>query len=252
MSLLSKLIIATITSCMSAIMAGQPAHAAEIIVVSPGTVQEMMVALIPIFERASGHKVSISFEAPSAMLSTIANRQIDIVLSPADVIDDLAKKGTVVAGSRVDLARSGVGMAVRAGAPKPDIGGADAFKKSMLAAKSIAYSRGPSGNHFVSVIQTLGIADQMKPKMMLSEGGPVGGLVAKGQVEIGVHQIAELLPVAGIDIVGPFPPELQKMTVYSAGMHVNSRQPEAAKALVKFISSPEAAPVFKAKGMEPF
>jgi molybdate transport system substrate-binding protein len=248
---LRPILTATITGCMSAIMAGQAARGAEIIVVSPGTVQEMMVVLIPMFERASGHKVSISFEAPSAMLSTIATRQVDVLLSPAELIDDLANKGTVVPGSRVDLARSGVGMAVRAGAPKPDIGSADAFKQSMLAAKSIAYSRGPSGNHFVAVIQSLGIADPMKAKMMLSEGGPVGGLVAKGQVEIGVHQIAELLPIVGIDIVGPFPPELQKMTVYSAGTHVNSTQPEAAKALVDFISSPAAAPVFKAKGMEP-
>ena len=195
------------TACLLAVLGGLvqgPSRAAEIVVLTNMGVVSAVRDLAPAFERASGHKVIISFELGNAMMQKInSNAPADVVTQTPDVIDDLIKQGKVV-GERVDFARAGIGVAVKAGAPKPDIGSADAFKRSMLAAKSIAYSRaGASGVYVAKLMQRLGIADELKDKIKLVDGVPVAELVAKGEIEIGMQQINVILPVGGIDYVGP-------------------------------------------------
>jgi len=162
------------------------------------------------------------------------------------------KEGKVVSGSRVDLARSKIGMAVRAGTPKPDIGTVEAFKRTVLAAKSIAYSDSASGVYLSTVLfPKLGIAEQIAGKSRMIPAEPVGAVVARGDAEIGFQQISELRAVPGVEVVGPLPAEIQKVTVFSAGICRRRRQPEAARALVRFLSSAAAAPVIARTGIEP-
>ena len=225
--------------------------AREITVVSTaGPMPVMMGALIPIFERASGNKVAIKFEGVPQIYSQLREgASIDLVIADDEVIGDLVKRGDIADGSKIMLSR--VGIAVRAGAPKPDIGTADALKAALIAAKSVAYSQGASGRHFVSVISRLKLANTLGPKSIIVQGKPVGAAVAAGEAEIGVQEVAELLPVPGIDIVGPLPGDLQKIIVYVAGVPANARVPEAGKALVKFLTSEAAVTVLKQKGMDP-
>jgi molybdate transport system substrate-binding protein len=166
-------------------------------------------------------------------------------------IDELIAAGVIVVGSRADLAKSGVGVAVRAGAPRPDVSSVDAFKRALLTAKSIAYSAGPSGVYLAGLFERMGIADDLKPKIKQFKGVPIGAVVARGEAEIGFQQVSELLPVAGIDYIGPLPAEMQQITVFSAGLHVNAREPDAAKAFVTFLTAPAAIPVIEKTGMEP-
>ena len=155
-------------------------------------------------------------------------------------------------GSRVDLVRSSIGVAVRAGAPKPDISSVEALKRTLLGAKSIAYSASASGVYLSQeLFPRLGIADQIKAKCHRIANEPVGAVVARGDAEIGFQQISELLPVAGIDYVGPLPPDVQKVTVFSAGVAVGAKHPEAARALIKFLASPAVVPAITKSGLEP-
>jgi molybdate transport system substrate-binding protein len=148
--------------------------------------------------------------------------------------------------------KSGVGVAVRSGASKPDIGSSEALKKTLLAAKSIGYSSGPSGDHMVNLVERMGIADQVKPKMkQVPSGSRISTMIESGEAEIGFQQISELIHENGIDYIGPLPSEVQKITVYAAGLHTGAREPEAAKALVKALAPPDAATLIKAHGMEP-
>jgi molybdate transport system substrate-binding protein len=156
-----------------------------------------------------------------------------------------------VAGSRVDLARSGIGVAVRAGAARPDIGSVDAFKRTLRQARSIAHSSSASGVYLESLLQRLGLAAELAPKIRKVEGEPVGQVVARGEAEIGFQQVSELLPVAGIDYVGPLPAEIQETTVFAAGIPVGAAQPEAARALVEFLISPGTTAIIRRCGMEP-
>jgi len=248
-----KIIAFATAAGLSAMVAGGSAIAAEINVVStPGPMPEVMGALIPIFERASGHKVTIKFQGAPATISQLKEGAgIDLLIADEDVIGNLVKDGTIAAGgsSRVMLSR--VGVAVRAGAPKPNIGSADALKAALVAAKSVAYSQGASGQHFLTVIARLGLVDTLKPKTIIVQGKPVGAAVAAGEAEIGIQQVAELLPVPGIDLVGPLPGDLQKIIVYVAGVTTKAKDPEAAKTLVKFLASEAAVSVMKQKGMDP-
>ncbi len=167
-------------------------------------------------------------------------------------LGDLIKEGKVIADSRVDLARSSIGIAVRAGAPKPDISSVDAVRSALLAAKSIAYSDSASGVYIASeLFKRLGIADQVASKSRMIPAEPVGAVVARGEAELGFQQISELKPIAGIDLVGPLPPDLQKITIFSAGIVVGAREPEAAKALIAFLASSAAADAIRESGMEP-
>jgi molybdate transport system substrate-binding protein len=234
------------------------AGGAEINVMSSGGFSKAYGDLAAEFERTTGNTlVSIwgpsMGDTPQAIPNRLARGEpVDVVIIVGDALDGLIKQGRVVAGSRVDLARSGIGMAVRAGAPKPDIGSVDAFKRALIAAKSIAYSDSASGVYLSTVLfPRLGIADQIKSKSRMIPADPVGGVVARGDAEIGFQQISELLPVAGIDLVGPLPPEIQKFTMFSAGIAAGAKEPDAAKALIKFLASPAAAPVIAKRGMEP-
>ena len=229
------------------------AHAAEIKVLSSTAIKEPFVELVPGFERSTGNKVVVMWAGTVDVLKRLQSGEVvDLVILSGPAIDDLIKQGTVVPGSRVDLVKSGVGLAVRSGSPKPDISTVDALKRALLAAKSIAYSTGPSGVYLTGLFQRMGIADELKAKMKIPPSGtPIGELIARGEAEIGFQQVSELLPVAGIDYIGPLPAEVQSITVFSGGIHRGATQPDAAKALVKFITSPEAVPVIKKKGMEP-
>ena len=213
----------------------------------------VMDALIPQFERASGHKVAISYDPAKVMMERIQKGEsADLAILGGPSIADLEKMGKIAAGSRRTVASCGVGVAVKAGAPRPDIGTVDGFKRALLAAKSIAYTQqGASGIYFAGLIERLGIADQIKPKAVRQPGGLIGELAAAGKAELAVQQIPELMVVRGIDLVGPLPKEIQQTTVSSAGIFAGSKEPAAAKALLDFLTAPAALQVFKANGMEP-
>jgi molybdate transport system substrate-binding protein len=229
------------------------AQAAEIKVLGTPAVREFYVELVAQFEKASGHKVTTEWAGTVDVMKRIGGGEtVDLIIMARDSLDELAKRGKIVSDSRVNVARSGVGVAVRAGAPKPDISSGDALKKTMLAAKSIAYSSGPSGVYIGELVQRMGVADQLKAKMkQIPPGEAVGDLVARGEAELGFHQISELLPVKGIDIVGPLSPDVQRITVFAAGLHASAKEADAARALIKFITAPAAAGVIKKHGMEP-
>jgi molybdate transport system substrate-binding protein len=226
------------------------AKSEEIVIVSSTAVKDLMLALLPLFERASGRKVAISFQfAPTVAAKIKAGTQADLVVSPAPVIDELVQAGKLAC--RIDVFHSAIAMAVRAGAPRPDIGSADAFKRTLLAARSVAFSTGPSGALFTAVIERLGLSEALKARAVLVDGVPVGTVVASGKAEIGVQQLAELLPLSGIDIVGPLPAGLAEPIVYSSGVPGDAKDPDGARALLAFFASPETAPVIKAYGMQP-
>jgi molybdate transport system substrate-binding protein len=228
------------------------AQATEIKVMSSAATKAAYLELVPAFERASGRKVATTFVPSNRMNARLEGGEIvDLVIVSANQLDELIRIGKIVAGSRVDIARSGVGVAVRAGAPKPDIGSADALMRALKAAKSVAYSTGPSGVYLIDLFVRLRVADELKPKIRQVTGEPVGAVVARGEAEIGFQQVSELLPVPGIDYVGPLPAEIQRITAFSAGLHVAAPQPDAARALVEFLTSPQAAAVIRKSGMEP-
>jgi molybdate transport system substrate-binding protein len=234
------------------------ASAAEIRVMISGGLTAAYKELVPEFERVTGNKVITAY-GPS--MGTTVNaipvrlergEPADVLIMVGYALGDLIKQGKVIADSRVDLVKSPIGMVVRAGAPKPDISSADALKRTLQAAKSIAYSDSASGVYVsTEMFQKLGIADEMKGKARAIPAEPVAGVVARGDAEIGFQQISELLPVPGVDIVGQLPAEVQKITVFSAGIASVSEEPDAGKALIKFLASPAAAPVIIKSGMEP-
>lgn len=236
----------------------QPVAAAELQVVSSGGFAAAYRALAPEYERASGDRLSIAWgpsmgDTPNAVPARLARgEKLDVVIMVGTALDDLIQQGKVMADSKVVLARSGIGVAVKAGAPKPDISSAEAVKQALLAARSVAYSDSASGVYVSTrMFQRLGIAAQMEGKARKIPATPVGEIVAKGEAELGFQQIAELKPVEGIDLVGPLPPELQQVTLYSAGIVAGSHDPAAAKKLLEFLASPAAAPAIAATGLEP-
>ena len=204
-------------------------------------------------ERASARRVTISYDPAQIMLKRVAaGESADLVILNQAATDALAAQGKVTPDSRRTLARCGVGVGVRAGAPKPDIGTVDAFKRAMLDAKSIAHTtQGASGIHFGGLIERLGIADAVRAKAVNNPGGLIGELVMQGRAEIAIQQIPELMAVPGIEVVGPLPQELQSISVITAGVFANSKEREAAQAALEFLTTPPAARVFRAKGLEP-
>src|SRR3954470_22002579 len=229
------------------------ASAAEIKVASTQATEEAYKELVAQFEKNTGHKVNTYFSGTLNVQKRLAdNEPYDLIIMAGPAIDDQIKLGKAAAGSRVDFAQSGTGMAVKKGAAKPDIGSVDAFRKALLATKSIGYSTGPSGVYMLSVFEKMGLADQLKPKLKQTPSGVfVGTLIATGETEIGFQQISELVHFDGIDYVGPLPGELQRMTTFSTGIHANAQQAEAARALVKFITAPGAAAIVRKHGLEP-
>jgi molybdate transport system substrate-binding protein len=229
------------------------ADAVEIDVLGSPAFRESYLELVPQFEKASGHKVVTRWAGTADIMRSMqAGESADLVILSRSRLDELAAQGRIVPASRTDLAKSGVGVAVRAGAPRPDISSGEALKRALLAAKSVGYSSGPSGDYVVALFQRLGIAEQIRGKLKKTPPGvAVGGLIANGEAEIGFQQVSELLAVKGIDLVGPLSPDVQQITVFSAGIHAAAKQPDAAKELVKFLTSPQSVPVKKKHGMEP-
>jgi molybdate transport system substrate-binding protein len=227
--------------------------AAEIKVASTQATEEAYKELVAQFEKVSGHKVTTYFSGTLNVQKRLADGEpYDLIIMAGPAIDDQIKLGKAVAGSRVDFAQSGTGLAVKKGAAKPDISSVDAFKKTLLATKSIGYSTGPSGVYMLSVFEKMGIAEQVKGKLKQTPSGVfVGTLIATGETEIGFQQISELVHFDGIDYVGPLPGDLQRMTMFSTGIHAGAKQADAARALVKFIIAPAAAAVIKKHGLEP-
>ena len=233
-------------------------RSAEIRVITSGAFTEAYKQLVPLFERESGHKVISSFgasmgNAPDAIPTRLARgEQFDIIILAGPALDGFIKEGKAVAGSRVDLVRSTIGFAVKSGAPKPDISTVPKLKQALLDAKSIAYSASASGTYFsTELVQKLGIAEQVLPKSKRILSERVGTVVARGDAELGLQQVSELVPIPGIDYIGPLPDEVQQATFFSAGIVTGAKEPEAARALIKFFTSAKAAPVIAKTGLEP-
>jgi molybdate transport system substrate-binding protein len=222
-------------------------------VMCSNSMRGVMDRLIPEFERTSGSKVEITYDPAKRMMSRIRGGEAaDVVIIGSGAIDELAQEGLIVPDTRVVLARSSIGMAVAAGAVKPEISSVEAFKAALLQARSIAYTiEGASGMHFAELIEKMGIAEAVKAKARRQPGGLVGELVARGEAEAAIQQISELMAVPGIQLVGPIPRELQKITVVSGGVFRNTRLSDAARALLAFLSSRPARAVIQEKGLEP-
>ena len=248
--------LAAAISCLSLIASANVAPAAEIKVLSGSAVQPVMNELIPKFEQSSGHKVRFDYGTVGGMTDRIQKGEAaDVGIVSGPQIALLEKQGKIAAGSRVDLAKTGVGIFVRKGASKPDIRSVEAFKRTMLAAKSIGYNDPAAGApvslYLLGVFERLGIAAEMKPKTTaFKQRSERFEAVARGDVEIGFNQISEIVAVPSVEFAGPLPPVIQNYTLLSAGIVVGSKQPEAAKALIQFISSPAAIAAMKAKGFE--
>lgn len=227
--------------------------AAEIKVLSTHAALDVLNELAPKFERASGNRLSFGYDPAKAVKRQIENgAAFDIAIVTRPVFDALAEQGYLLPDTRADIGRSGLGVAVREGAPKPDIGTTDAFKRALLAAKSVVRStEGTSGMYFEALLDRLGIAEAMRNKIVLGPSGRVAELVARGEADMAVQQIAELLPVTGAQYVGPFPPELQLFSEFSAGVAAASKHRDVAKAFIDTLTTPAAVALFKAAGLEP-
>jgi molybdate transport system substrate-binding protein len=248
---------ATALAAVILLSQGRIADAAEIKVLSAVGVMPVIKDLGPKFERATGHKLAITFVTLGEAVKRVqAGEAVDVVIIPRQGIDSFVKDGKAAADNVTVVARSDIGVAIRKGSPKPGISSPEALKRTLLAAKSIAYTNpetgGASGIHFAKMLDRLGIAAEMKPKTIFPKaagGAAVGALVASGEAELGVQQIQELIPVAGIEIVGPLPGDLQNTLVFSAAIMIGAKDAEASKALVNFLRTPEATAVIKAMGM---
>jgi molybdate transport system substrate-binding protein len=228
-------------------------NAAEIKVLSTQATEGTYRELVPQFEKATGHKVTTIFSGTLDVQKRLAaGESYDMIIMAAPAIDAQIKAGKVVAGSRVDIAKSGVAVGVPKGAPKPDISTTEALKKTVLAAKSIGYSTGPSGVYVINLFEKLGVAEKVKDKLKQTPTGVfVGSIIANREVEIGFQQVSELADFPGVDYVGSLPAEVQQTTVFSSGIIVGGKEAEAVGTLVKFLTSPEAGAAFKKRGMEP-
>jgi len=230
---------------------GAQAQAAEIRVLASTAVKTVLDELGPQFEKATGNKLTFTI-APAAVLKSQIDQgaSFDVAILTAPLTDGLAGEGKIDT-ARTAIAHAGIGVAIHKGAPKPDIGTTEAFKRALLNAKSVGYTAaGASGVYLKTLFEKLGIADELKPRLKLLAGG-AGAAAANGEVEIGLTQISEILPYADAELVGPLPADIQSYTYFSAGVSAASKDADAAKAFVKFLAAPAALPVIKAKGMEP-
>lgn len=223
---------------------------ASIKVMLSAAFKEAYLELVPSFERTTGHTVENLWVPSVQMMNRLRGGEtVDLVILSAAALEELRAAGIVA--ERTDLARSGIGVAVKAGAPKPDISSGTALKRAVLAAKGIAYSTGPSGIYLIKLFERMGIAGQIKSRVKQVQGVPAGSIVARGEADLAFQQVCELLPVPGIDLVGPLPPDIQEITVFAASLHARAPHPDAALALVKHLTALAAAPVIRRKGMEP-
>jgi molybdate transport system substrate-binding protein len=236
------------------VAAGSAVSAADIKVISSNALKTTLEQLGPAFEKATGHKVVFTFGAAVPLTAEIKKgATFDLAVLTTAGVDDLIKEGKLVGATRTALAKSGAGVAVRKGAAKPDISSVDAFKRALLDAKSVAYvEQGGTGIYLKALLVRLGIADALKDRVKaLPPENPAAHAVANGEAEIGMTQISEILPYAGAELVGPFPSEIQLTTTFATAVGAAAQQPEAAKALIKFLTAPAAAAVFKANGLDP-
>jgi len=226
--------------------------ASQIKIISSMATQQLLADLIVQYKGVSADAVSAeSVGGVAAAKRVRADEAFDVVVLASNVIDDLMAEGKIVAASRVDLVRSGVAIAVKAGSVKFDIGSEEAVKCAVLAARTVGYSTGPSGVYLAKLFERWGIADQIKNRIVQAPPGvPVGGLVAKGEVELGFQQFSELIHLEGIEVLGALPPDIQIMTIFSAGIAANSQQRDAVKALLDFMASPAATQAKIDNGME--
>lgn len=229
------------------------AQAAEVRVASSGAVKEAYVELVANFERTTGHKVLTTWGGTESVTKRVRDGEVfDLVIISALNIDRLVGEGKLVTGSRIDVAKSGVGVAVRDGLAKPDVSSSEGLKKAVLDAKSVAYSSGPSGFYLVDLFKKMGISDQIKDKVKQTPSGvQVGDLLARGEADLGFQQVSELVHVKGIQYIGPLPADIQHTTTFSVGLHAKAPEPDAAKALVNALTASEAAAVIRKAGMEP-
>jgi len=226
---------------------------AELRLISSMATRQVLADLVNLFEASSPQRVSVeSVGGVDAAKRVRAGEAFDLVVLAANAIDELMAAGRLVAGSRVDLVRSGVAIAVRAGAPRPDIGSEEAVRRAVVAARNLSYSTGPSGVHLAKLFERWGIAEQLKRRIVQAPPGvPVGTLVARGEVELGFQQLSELMNLPGIDVLGPLPPAIQIITTFSGGVAQTSARPDAARAVLEFMASPAVAAIKQKQGMEP-
>lgn len=232
------------------------ASSAEIKVLTAGAFKQVVLALVPDFEKRTGHTVKVDNDTAGGLQKRIdSGEAFDVAVITPGAVDALIAKGKIAAGSRTNLATVGVGVVVKEGAPKPEIASVEAFKRALISAKSVAYidpaSGGSSGIYIDKLLERLGIADQVRPKAKLKKGGYVAELIASGEAELGLHQISEIVPVKGVTLVGPLPTEIQNTTTYAAGRSAASVQAAGADALVVLFSSHAAKALLQAKGMQP-
>jgi molybdate transport system substrate-binding protein len=230
----------------------------EIKIISTTAMKTSLDELTAEFERAAGHTLAFSFGPSARIKKQVAEgEQNDVTIATDKGIDELIAQGRIVAGTRADLARSAMALAVQQGAKRPDISSAEKFREAMLAAKSLGMSNpvggGQSGANLIAIFERLGIADAMKPKCFYGPGGPaglIGNYLVRKEIEVGIQQLPELMAVPGIDIVGPLPPDIQNKTVFSAGLSAGAKNADGAKALIAFLTTPSAKSVIKSKGLE--
>ena len=225
--------------------------AAEVTIMAANAMKPALQELVASFERASGHKVVALWGGTDGIAKRIGEGEpSDVVIIAAANIDKLIAAGQLA--SRADIARSGIGIAVRDGLPRPDVSSPEAVRQAVLAAKSVAYSSGPSGTHVAEMFRRLGIAEAIKDRIVQPpSGAQIGELLAQAKADLGFQQISELLHVPGIAYLGPLPAELQQTTVYAAGLHGKAAAPDAAQALIRHLTSADAAPAIRRIGMEP-
>ena len=220
-------------------------------ILSGGAIQGLLTEAVSLFERNGGGKADVRIGLTSALKKEIeSGAAFDIALLPRPDIDALVQAGRIAVGSATDITRSAIGVAVRAGAAKPDVSTVEAFKRAVLAASSVTYSDGPSGLYVGSLLERLGIAEAMKLKIRLTTG-PVAELIARGEAELGIQQIVAILPVKGAELVGPLPEALQNIIIYAAGRSPHAADPEMARAFVEFLGSPQVKAMIRSRGMEP-
>jgi molybdate transport system substrate-binding protein len=245
---MTRIVLAAAAAAALALAPIASAGAAEITFFCTNALKSVMQELGPQFEKASGNKLTIVYGSTGTLKARIDKSEaFDLALFGAGAIDALVKQGKLE--GRSEVATSGMGVAIRKGAPKPDLSSTDAFKRTVLNAKSIAFSEdGVTGTYLKGLFQRLGIADEVKSKTHHGRGAE---MVAEGKAELGVTQISEILPIAGVEVAGPLPPEVQQITAFPAAISTAAKAPDAAKALLKFLASPEAAKVMKSKGLDP-
>ena len=252
----ARALIMQIAAALTGLMLSAVAHAAEVKVFTSVALTNALDELAPIFEQKTGNKLTISYDLAAVQKKRILDgERADVIILTRAMMDDLAAQNRLAAGNIVNIAGTPVALAVSAGAPKPDISTTDAFRQTLLSARSISYADpakgGLSGVVASRAIDRLGIAEQMKSKTTLVPGAQSPDLVAKGEAELGIAQASEIVPNAGVQLVGPLPGELGSMTQFSGGIAVDSASASASKALIDFLTGQEAAARFKAKGFEP-